>query len=154
MTTPENADPTWDRLIDQINWYDRKSGDAQTAYKRAKVVQLVVIAGVPVAAAVGPPAILTATLGAVVLILEAVQQLFQWQTNWVLFRSTTEALKHERYLYLAQAGPYVEQDRHRVLAEQIEGLVSQEHAKWTQVRHSRDDGEVAEPEGRTRSTVR
>jgi hypothetical protein len=29
------------------------------------------------------------------------------------------------------AGPYVGEDRHRQLAERIEGLVSQEHAKWT-----------------------
>jgi len=40
-------------------------------------------------------------------------------------------LKHERYLYLANAGPYGGEDRDRQLAERIEGLVSQEHAKWT-----------------------
>jgi hypothetical protein len=34
-------------------------------------------------------------------------------------------------LYLAEAGPYAGEDRHRQLAERIEGLVSQEHAKWT-----------------------
>jgi len=37
------------------------------------------------------------------------------------YRSTAEALKHERYLYLAKAGPYVGEDRHRPLAERIEG---------------------------------
>jgi hypothetical protein len=45
------------------------------------------------------------------------------QTNWVLYRSTNEALKHEKFLY------------QRVLAERVEGLVSQEHAKWTDSRH-------------------
>jgi hypothetical protein len=34
-------------------------------------------------------------------------------------------------LYLAEAGPYAGEDRHRQLAERIEGLVSQEHATWT-----------------------
>jgi hypothetical protein len=49
---------------------------------------------------------------------------------WISYRSTAEALKHERYLYLARAGPYTGEDRHRQLAERIEGLISQEHAKW------------------------
>lgn len=137
-TTP-GLDPTWERLEDQIGWYDKKSGQSQSAYKRAKVVQLVVAAAVPVSAVLGPPQVVTAALGAVVLTLEAIQQLFQWQTTWVQYRSTAEALKHERYLYLACAGPYVGEDRHRVLAEQIEGLVSQEHAKWSQARHNVGD---------------
>ncbi len=77
--------------------------------------------------------------------LEGVQQLFQWQTNWVLYRSTTEALKHEKFLFLSCAGPYATTDRLQVLVERVEGLVSQEHAKWTQGR------EQAEPEGRPSS---
>jgi hypothetical protein len=28
---PAPADPTWDRLEDQIGWYDRKSGEDQRA---------------------------------------------------------------------------------------------------------------------------
>jgi hypothetical protein len=37
-------------------------------------------------------------------------------------------------LYPKEA-PYVGEDRHRQLAERIEGLVSQEHAKWTASHH-------------------
>ena len=88
---------------------------------------------------------LTAVLAAVVVVLEGIQQLFQWQTNWVLYRSTAEALKHEKFLFLSCAGPYATADRLRVLAERVEGLVSQEHAKWTQGR------EQAEPERRPSS---
>jgi len=132
---PPDTDPTWGRLEDQLGWYDRKSQAAQRAYKRVKVAQLLLAAGVPVAVASGAPGILTAVLGGLVVVLEGVQQLYQWQTTWVLYRATAEALKHERYLYLAQAGPYSGRDRHRLLAERIEGLVSQEHAKWTEGRH-------------------
>jgi hypothetical protein len=40
-------------------------------------------------------------------------------------------LKHEKYLYLAQAGPYAGADKPVVvLAERTESLISQEHAKW------------------------
>ncbi len=62
------------------------------------------------------------------------QQLNQYQQNWIAYRSTCEALKHEKYLYLAEAGPYGNAEnrekRIAVLADRIEGLISQEHAKW------------------------
>jgi hypothetical protein len=134
-SSSSGAGLTWQRLEDQLRWYDRKSQAAQHAFKRVKVLQLVLAAGVPVAVASAAPGVLTAVLGGSVVVLEGVQQLYQWQTNWVLYRSTHEALTHEKYLFTAQAGPYSGPERERVLAERIEGLVSQEHAKWTEGRH-------------------
>ncbi|MGH3787708.1 MAG: DUF4231 domain-containing protein [Pseudonocardiaceae bacterium] len=116
---------------------------AQKAYKRVKLGQLVVGAAVPVFAGLQAAAAVTATLAALVVVAEGVQQLYQWQTNWLLYRSTAEALKHEKYLYLAAAGPYSTDDRHRVLAERLEGLVSQEHAKWTEARQQDGQGSAA-----------
>lgn len=140
------VDATWERLEDQLAWYGRKSGHAQRAYKQVKLGQLIVGAIVPVVAALQVPPAVTASLAAVVVVAEGAQQLYQWQTNWVLYRVTAEALKHEKYLYLAEAGPYSVSDRGRVLAERLEGLVSQEHAKWAEGRHqetaSPPDGSV------------
>ena len=63
--------------------------------------------------------------------LEGLQQLQQYQQNWTTYRSTAERLKHEKYLYLAQAGPFAGAERpEAMLAERVEGLVSQEHAAW------------------------
>jgi Protein of unknown function (DUF4231) len=130
-----NQPPTVERLEDQLAWYDGKSRANQRQYKRVKVVQLVLGAAVPVLVLVPEiHAVVPALLAAVVVILEGLQQLYQWQTNWVQYRSTTESLKHEKYLFLAAAGPYAGADRLRVLAERIEGLVSQEHAQWTEAR--------------------
>jgi hypothetical protein len=83
-----------------------------------------------VVAGLRSPVWVTGGLAAVIVLLEGAQHLYQLQEHWISYRSTAEALKHERYLYLARAGPYSGEDRHRVLAERIEGLVSQEHAKW------------------------
>jgi hypothetical protein len=124
-------DLTWDRLEDQISWYDRRSGDNQRRYKWLKLLEIAVAASLPVVAAVHSPVWVTGGLAAVVVVLEGAQHLFQFQQNWITYRSTAEALKHERYLYLANAGPYTEGDRHRQLAERLEGLISQEHAQWT-----------------------
>ena len=46
-----------------------------------------------------------------------------------------KALKHEKYLFLAHAGPYAGSEEGRpLLADRIEGLISQEHAKWVSAR--------------------
>jgi hypothetical protein len=124
-------DPTWGRLEDQISWYDRRSGDNQRRYKWLKLLEIAVVASLPVVAAVHSPVWVTGGLAAVVVVLEGAQHLFQFQLNWITYRSTAEALKHERYLYLAKAGPYAADDRHAQLAERLEGLISQEHAQWT-----------------------
>src|SRR5215207_4867556 len=130
--------PAWTRLVDQLDWYDRKSVAARRAFMRLKLMEIVMAAAIPVVAGVSGPPLLTAALGSTVVVLESVQHLYQWQTNWVLYRSTAESLKHEKFLYLARAGPYATVDRSTVLAERLEGLISQEHAKWTQGREQTD----------------
>jgi uncharacterized protein DUF4231 len=131
VPSPAAADPTWDRLEDQIGWYDRKSGDNQRRYKWLKLIEIALAAVLPVVAAVYSPVWLTGVLAAAIVVLEGAQHVFQFQPNWITYRSTAEALKRERYLYLAGAGEYAVGDRHRLLAERLEVLISQEHAKWT-----------------------
>jgi hypothetical protein len=66
-----------------------------------------------------------------VLIVEGLQQLNQYESNWLGYRSTCEALRHEKYLFLAAAGPYTKMEQPLVLlAERIEPLLSQEHIQW------------------------
>ncbi len=55
-----------------------------------------------------------------------------------------EALKHEKYLYLARADVYPGSSNPlRLLAERIEGLISQEHARWISSRRHHDEEERA-----------
>lgn len=125
-----DADPTMERLEDQIGWYDRKSMSSQRTFKRMKVVEILAAALVPLFAGFNLPWIAGGS-GALIAVLEGLQQLNQYHFNWITYRSTCESLKHEKYLYLAKAGPYgAAVDAHALLAERIESLVSQEHAKW------------------------
>lgn len=124
-------DVTLDHLQDQIEWYDRKSGYNQKAFKYLKICAILAAALVPVAAKIEGLSSVTAGLGVIIVILEGLQQLNQYHSNWIAYRSTCEALKHEKFLYLAKAGMYAAaNDPHALLAERIESLVSQEHAKW------------------------
>jgi hypothetical protein len=41
-------------------------------------------------------------LGVLIAVLEGLQQLNQYHANWIAYRSTNEALKHEKFLFLAK----------------------------------------------------
>jgi hypothetical protein len=124
-------DVTLDHLQDQIEWYDRKSGTSQKAFKYLKICTISAAALIPVLAKINEMSSVTAGLGVFIVVLEGLQQLNQYHANWISYRSTCEALKHEKFLYLGKAGMYAAaNDAHALLTERIESLVSQEHAKW------------------------
>jgi hypothetical protein len=137
------VDPTWTRLEDQIEWYDRRGGDAQRTYRRFKVVEVIFGALIPFLAGFQDnlrplltpdfellPAVLIALLGVGVVVLEGLQHLNQYHQIWLSYRSTCEALQHEKFLFLADAGPYAPTEDKRALAERVEELLSNEHTKW------------------------
>ena len=137
----DKTDPIIDRLEDQINWYDAKSSKYQKAYKRIKAIEIVAAALIPFLAALHLSDIksdlsftigtITALLGVLITILEGILQLNQYQQTWVTYRATCEALKHEKFTYIAKAGVYAAAtDPRALLAERIETIGSQENSKW------------------------
>lgn len=131
--------PAWSRLQEQIGWYDRKSQLCQSRFKLLKILQIVTAAAIPVAVGASAEDWLVAGAGALIVVLEGLQQLEQYQQNWTSYRSTCEQLKHEQYLYLAGAGAYgAAPDPDVLLAERVESLVSQEHAAWVSNRKEAD----------------
>jgi hypothetical protein len=131
LGSARGQDVTLDRLENQIDWYDRRSQKNQKNYKYLKVCTMVAAALIPALAGIGGMATVTAGLGVLIVVIEGLQQLNQYQANWIAYRSTCESLRHEKFLYLAKAGLYASaNDPHALLAERIESLVSQEHAKW------------------------
>src|SRR6202007_2776175 len=113
------------RLDDQISWYDTHSSKNQRYYKCVKVISMSAAGFVPVLAAFGFQAAVAGVFGFFSLICEGLQQLNQYHGNWISYRSTCEALKHEKHLYEAGAGHYRNvDDPISLLAEQVESLVS------------------------------
>jgi len=129
-------DAIMERLEDQIAWYDRKSMANQRIYKRIKIVEIVAAAMIPFIGTfkLAQAAWVTGGLGVLITVLEGMLHLNQYQQNWTAYRSTCESLKHEKFTYLGKAAPYANAaDAHALLAERIESLVSQEHAKWASI---------------------
>ncbi len=151
-----SVSPTQDRLEDQINWYDRNSGSNQRWFKRLKVAQIA--SGALIAFCTtfrhGLLSYLPGILGVFVIVLEGLQGLYQYQHNWITYRTMSEQLKREKYLWLAKAGPYASADHPDVLlAERIEDLISREQSSWVALKEQPSAGtqsqSPAAPENQT-----
>jgi hypothetical protein len=132
VTSPDTEDPTLTRLAEQIDWYNRKAGTNQRQYKAIKLAQILLGALVPVVAAIDDSSrVILGALGAGVVVLEAVQQLFQFHRNWIAYRATCEALKREEHLFTVGGGEYAGVANPKVLlAERLEALISRETGEW------------------------
>jgi Protein of unknown function (DUF4231) len=131
-----NSDSSgYNRLEEQISWYDKKSGSAQRNYKLTKYFTISASALIPILALYELKEIV-AVLGASIAIFEGANQVNQWQHNWITYRATCEALRHEKYTYIEKADPYDFDDpvkARKLLVERIESLISTEHSKWIAV---------------------
>jgi uncharacterized protein DUF4231 len=141
----EPSGPAWERLEQRLEWYDEHSGHHRRWFVSLKVTQIVVAAAIPATAAAGGSAAVAGVLGAVVVVLEGIQQLFQFQQNWVAYRGAAEALERERALFLAGAGPYAVATgpREALLAERVESLIASEHSGWAAVRSEKPSSGAA-----------
>jgi hypothetical protein len=145
-TQPQAArDVTMDRLEDQLAWYDSKSAFNRRWHVRLKLATLVAAALIPLVSGILTFPWIAGALGVLVVVFEGAQQLNQFHQNWVTYRGTCEALRHEKYLFLALAGPYATTEHpRRLLAERVESLVSTEHARWVQQQEQSGKGREAE----------
>ncbi len=125
------------RLDNQLTWYDAKSQHNQQLKNYSTVIQIVLAAAIPIAAWLTPNYV-PAALGAIIAVLRGLESTYQWEYNWINYRSTAEKLKHEKFLFQARAGPYAgDGSAQRILAERVEGIVSREHASWITLRDER-----------------
>lgn len=126
-------DPIFARLEDQLAWYSAKARAMRSTFKRIKMIEIVAAALIPFLTGQPWPGIayIVGGLGVLITILEGLLHLNQYQENWTDYRNTAESLKHEKFLFLAKAGPYAGAADPRVmLAERTEALISQENSQW------------------------
>lgn len=126
------------RIEDQILWYSRRSSASLFWFRSLKVIELTAAALIPFLATdlaadhLSSPALVAGGLGVLIVMLESLQGLFQFQNNWMNYRSTCEELKREKHLWIARAGPYSGSGNlDRLLAERIESVISAERGRWT-----------------------
>lgn len=125
-----------ERLTDQINWYDRKSGQAKRWYMILQTIEIIAAALIPILIGLLSDyyeiKIIISILSAVVLICGSLARLGKFHENWLHYRQTCELLKHEKYLFLTATNPYEEQS-FQLLVERVESIISSENINWSQL---------------------
>lgn len=129
---PHGQDLLWQQMEAHFRWYDRSATRSRYGYQGLKILALVSGAAVTVLAAIGAPPGLTASLAAVVVVAEGVQQVFQFHANWISYRSTAETLRQHAFFFAAGIEPYDDPStRRRMLAALLRDLTSKENATWS-----------------------
>lgn len=133
-----------DRLNDQIRWYDSKSQWNKKYYNIFRIIELFLGASIPflvgfIRSADSMIKPLVGACGVVIALLTGLHALFRFQENALQYRTTCEALKHEKYRYATKAAPYDRGDAFQYLVQNVEAQISKENSSWAQVIRRRDD---------------
>jgi hypothetical protein len=132
LSPSERQDFVIRRVERQFHHFNSHAGVQRALYISAKVIQIVLAAAVPVAASVHAPVPLTGSLGALIVVLEGVQQLCQWHANWIRYRSTAESLRRELFMCRAKVGGYsTAADPISLLAERMNEISTTEVSGWS-----------------------
>jgi hypothetical protein len=136
------TDAVMARVDDQIGWYARAATGNRRGHWALRLASLTMAAAVPLSVLLDQPGLVAALLGAGIVITEGAHELFRLQQNWTSFAATAEALKREKFLFLAGAGPYRGEAEPRLrLAERTERLGAGETAGWVALQEAaRDTG--------------
>ncbi len=139
-----------ERLDDQISWYEKKSTHNKLRFRICQLIVIVASAvipiinlGIPLAGGAGEAGGdshnyllalgITAILGGVITIVTALSQMDTYFETWVLYRTTAEALKRERFLYINNAADYsnlMDTVKNKLLVERVEAMLSSENSKF------------------------
>ena len=126
-----------ERLIGQLKWYDAKSAYNKKCYRICQLTQLVMATLITLSGIFAPKEypwmyFVIPVLGAIIAIVSGVLGLFKFQENWVDYRTTTESLRHEKYLFLTKSEPYHNDNPLQLLVSRVETLISKENTNWAQ----------------------
>jgi Protein of unknown function (DUF4231) len=140
-----------ERLEKQLRWYGDKSAENKKKFHLFQTVIIATSALVPIVNTVGPAGdslrIISSILGGIIVVVTSLIQLHKYQENWILYRTTAELLKKEKYLYLNDAGDYSGLDpsrKKKQLVERVEVIVSSETSKYFAI-HKPEQQQHIEP---------
>ncbi len=127
-----------ERLDEQIKWYSTKSRSNQKMYKRLRFLEIISASFIPFlsgfSSSIPYSEWIIAFLGVLIAISAGASSLFKYQENWLEYRTTTEALKQEKVLYLTGVAPYNDEQKFEVLVTRAENIMSNEKNNW--LKHS------------------
>ena len=134
------------RVLDQIEWYEKKSAYNKKWFQGLKVVEIVLSLCIPFLAAYITDSnnrlkIIVGVLAIIVAAIASIITLIKFQENWVEYRALAESIKLEKFLFLSKAGPYKGvAEPFPLFVERFEDLIATSTKKWVSY-VSKNEGE-------------
>ena len=122
-----------ERLDDQIKWYSSKSRYNQNMYKRLGLLEIISASLIPLLSGfsmISYSKWIIGILGVTIAVSAGARALYKFHENWMEYRTTLEALKHEKLLYLTQTSPYDNDERFQSLVSRAESIMVNENQNW------------------------
>jgi hypothetical protein len=124
------------RLGEQIQWHSRKARQNKQKFRLYQIIILIAGAIIPIInlAGIGDQTrIMSSIIGVIIVIITGLTQLEKYQENWILYRTSAELLKKEKYFFENDVGDYAnldDVDKNKLLVERVESIVSAETSKY------------------------
>jgi hypothetical protein len=111
------------RLEEQIHWHSKKARQNKQKFRLCQIIILIAGEIIPIinVADIGDKTrIMSSIIGGIIVIITGLTQLEKYQENWILYRTSSELLKKEKYFFENRVGDYSNPD------EKVESIVSAE----------------------------
>ncbi len=126
-----------DRLDGQIEWYSKKATNNKKKFHGYQVLIIIASALIPIINTIDFGNVETklpsSILGGIIIGITSILQLKKHHENWMVYRSTEEALKKEKYTFENNAGTYSglnEDEKHKLLVEKVESIISNQNVSF------------------------
>jgi hypothetical protein len=140
--TENPSDYKKERLQFQIEWHSDKARHNKKMFRLYQIIILISGAIIPIVNAIDyadfQTRLISSIFGGLVVILTGLTQLEKYQDNWIMYRTSTELLKKEKYFFENNAGEYSslgEDEKTKLLVERVESIVSAETSKYFTIHH-------------------
>lgn len=146
------------RINDQISWYDRKSGINKKWCLRLEIITILGSACIPIISSLGSDSYtwtiyVVSILGVILTCVAGLMALMKYRENWIEYRTASEQLRMEKFLYLTRTGPYAGSNAFTILVETVETILASEVANWKNSGKSGDNEEGGAPQPVHASTL-
>lgn len=122
-----------ERLEQYQGWYDRKAVRVKALYMRMRTASVVTGAIVPVLVNVqfAYVRVIATALSVLVVVLVSLESVYHFREQWKNYRSTEQALGHEKIYFSTRTGTYSgigDDEAFRLLVERVESSIAAENA--------------------------
>lgn len=128
-----------ERVIGQIDWYDRKSSINQNNYKKFMVTSIILSAFIPIFTLLSDASygiiikILITTLSSAITAISAIIALYNYRELWIQYRSNCEILKSVLHRFFTKCGEFNNVDEsksYEMLVMSCEEYLTKEFQTW------------------------